>query len=147
MNDSKLRRSFSRRNFLTGASALAISYTAPGITLSADSRSSNKKTFAYVGTYTGAVGAGSNGEGIYRLELNLDTGELFRRELAAKTPSPSWIAIHPSKKYLYAVNEVANYKGDNGSVSAFVIDSANAELSLLNTVSSEGAGPAHLSID
>jgi len=79
--------------------------------------------------------------------MNAGTGELSRRALAAKTPSPSWIVIHPSKKYLYAANEVANYQGGHGSVSAFLIDKVTGELSQLNTVSSEGAGPAHMSID
>jgi len=146
MNNRAWQQLFSRRSFIRGASALAVAYATPGIAQPAHARS-NKKIFAYVGTYTGAIGGGSNGEGIYRFEMNLETGELSRRELAAKTPSPSWIAIHPSKKYLYAANEVANYKEGSGSVSAFVIDSASGALSLLNSVSSEGAGPAHLSID
>jgi 6-phosphogluconolactonase len=147
MNDSALQRAFSRRSFLAGASAIAISYAVPGIAQPSGTQRGNKKIFAYVGSYTGAFGGGSNGEGIYRFEVDLDTGALSGRELAVKTPSPSWIAIHPSKKYLYAANEVANYKGSSGSVSAFAIDSVSGELSFLNVESSEGAGPAHLSID
>ena len=105
------------------------------------------KTLAYVGTYTGVAGSGSNGEGIYVFEADLVTGELSHRKLAAKTENPSWITIHPSKKYLYAVNEVSNYNGNSGSVSAFAIDSVSGDLNPLNTVNSEGAGPAYLSID
>ena len=37
--------------------------------------------------------------------------------------------------------------GKNGSVSAFAIDRTNGDLRFLNAVSSQGAGPAHLSID
>jgi len=107
----------------------------------------SKKAFAYVGTYTGAVGAGSNGEGIYLFEMNPASGELARRKLVAKTPCPSWIAIHPSKRYLYAVNEVRDYHGNSGSVSAFSIDATSGDLTPLNVVSSEGAGPCYLSID
>jgi 6-phosphogluconolactonase (cycloisomerase 2 family) len=55
--------------------------------------------------------------------------------------------IHPSKKYLYAINEVMDYEGGSGSVSAFAMDEASGELTLINTVSSEGAGPAHMSLD
>jgi 6-phosphogluconolactonase (cycloisomerase 2 family) len=105
------------------------------------------KIFAYVGTYTGAIGGGSNGEGIYLFEMNAATGELLNRKLVAKTPDPSWIAIHPSKKYLYAVNEVSDFNGNSGSVSAFSIDQASGALTALNVVSSEGAGPCYLSID
>ena len=146
MKNSMQRFASSRRSFLMGAGAFTIACSAPGFAQPV-ARRSNKKTFAYVGTYTGAVGGGGNGEGIYRFKLDRRSGELTHRELAAKTPSPSWISIHPSRKYLYAVNEIANYKGDSGSVSAFAIDEATGDLSLLNTVSSEGAGPAHLSID
>jgi 6-phosphogluconolactonase (cycloisomerase 2 family) len=105
------------------------------------------RTLAYVGTYTGAVGSGNNGEGIYLFEMNVSTGELTRRKLVAKTPAPSWIAIHPSRKFLYAVNEVSDYHGHSGSVSAFAIDEASGDLTALNVVSSEGAGPCYLSID
>jgi 6-phosphogluconolactonase len=111
------------------------------------SRMKLDKALAYVGTYTGAAGSDSNGEGIYLFEMNLLTGALSHRKLVARTPSPSWIAIHPSRKYLYAVNEVSDFGGNSGSVSAFGIDSASGDLTPLNKVSSEGAGPAYLSID
>jgi len=140
------QRASSRRTFLKGAAALAVASSAPSIARAVTTRSSTKK-FAYVGTYTGAAGGGSNGEGIYRFEMDTNSGELSHCKLVAKTPSPSWIAISPSRKYLYAVNEVANYKGSNGSVSAFAIDQTSGDLSALNVVSSEGAGPAHMSID
>jgi 6-phosphogluconolactonase (cycloisomerase 2 family) len=110
-------------------------------------RSRTSPVYAYVGTYTGAVGSSGNGEGIYLFEMNTETGELSRRKLVAKVPSPSWIALHPSRQYLYAVNEIADFHGDSGSVSAFAIDPATGNLSALNVVSSEGAGPAYLSID
>ncbi len=90
---------------------------------------------------------GANGEGIYIVAMDRLTGALSQPKLAAKTPSPSWISIHPSKRFLYAVNEVDNYRGQSGSVSAFAIDSVNGNLSATNVVSSAGAGPAYLSID
>ena len=145
MTDKTLQRISSRRDFLKGAATLGIASSATGIARA--TAVGGRKKFAYVGTNTGAVGSGNNGEGIYRFEMNTQTGELSRRTLAAKTQSPSWIVIHSSKKYLYAANEVANYKDGHGSVSAFAIDEASGELSPLNTVSSEGAGPAHISID
>ena len=146
MVDRMLNMASSRRKFLKGAAALTVASSAPGIARAVAARGGTKK-FAYVGTNTGAVGAGSNGEGIYRFEMETNNGELSHCKLVAKTASPSWIAIHPSSKYLYAVNEVANYNGGNGSVSAFAIDQASGDLSPLNTVSSEGAGPAHMSVD
>jgi 6-phosphogluconolactonase len=137
----------SRRQFLRGAAALALAQAAVGNAQKAVRGLKGSANVAYVGTYTGAVGAGSNGEGIYLFEMDASTGALRHPTLVTKTPSPSWIAIHPSKKYLYAVNEVADYQGSSGSVSAFAIDEANGDLTALNVVSSEGAGPCYMSID
>ena len=147
MTETIFPQAVTRRHFLQGAAAMAIAHSALGAAQAPVRRSKMNKTLAYVGTYTGAVGSGSNGEGIYRFEMNPATGELSRRVLAAKTPNPSWIAIHPSRRFLYAVNEVSDFQGGSGSVSAFAIDLASGDLTALNTVSSEGAGPAYLSID
>lgn len=102
---------------------------------------------AYVGTYTIAEDGSSRGDGIYLFDVDLAAGRLLNRRLAAKTPNPSWIAIHPSRRFLYASNEVSDFAGKSGSVSAFAIDGATGGLTLLNTVSSAGAEPAHMSLD
>jgi 6-phosphogluconolactonase (cycloisomerase 2 family) len=93
------------------------------------------------------VGNLGDGEGIYLFEMDRQTGELAQRRLVAKSANPSWIVIHPSRRYLYAVNEADDYQGKSGSVSAFSIDEARGDLSPLNVVSSEGAGPAYISLD
>jgi 6-phosphogluconolactonase (cycloisomerase 2 family) len=144
MTGKMIQQGVSRRRFVMGAAAVVL---APSFMSEAESAGHDKKTgrvLAYVGTYTGTR---SNGEGIYLFEMNEATGELSGRKLVAKTPAPSWIAIHPSKKYLYAVNERGDYQGHSGSVSAFAIDAASGDLTALNVVSSEGAGPCYLSID
>jgi len=142
-----MHESLSRRNFLKNTAAVALAQSALGGAVSSAATTNNGKLLAYAGTYTSAVDGGANGEGIYLFEMDTHTGELLNRKLVAKAPNPSWIVIHPSKKYLYAINEVTNYQGGSGSVSAYAIDAANGELTLLNTVSSEGAGPAHMSLD
>ncbi len=101
--------------------------------------SATPSQLAYVGTYTGADG---HGEGIYSFELDPATGALKNRKLAATTTSPSWIALHPNKRFLYAVNEGSN----SGSVTAFAV-AASGSLKQLNTVSSHGSAPCHLSFD
>lgn len=141
------QQAISRRSFLAATAALAVSRGLPAAAQTAASAATPDRVLAYVGTYTNEPGGGNNGKGIELFELNPRTGELSHLSLAAKTPNPSWLAIHPSKKYLYALNEVENFDGGNGSVSAFVIDGASGALSALNTVSSAGAGPAHLSVD
>jgi 6-phosphogluconolactonase len=142
-----IRPRVGRREFLKCAAAAALAHSAMGTPQNTARSIGRSKVRAYVGTYTGAVGGGSNGEGIYLFEVDTFSGELTHRKLAASTQDPSWIAIHPSKKYLYAVNEVSDYRGNSGSVSSFAIDNASGELTALNVVSSEGAGPCYLSID
>jgi len=141
---NKLIQRFSRRDFLEFAAAAAVANSLPG---TLELHAAQEKVRAYVGTYTTPVDGGGDGEGIYLFDLDPASGELSNRRLAAKTPNPSWIAIHPSKKFLCAINEVNNFEGGNGSVSSFAIDAATGNLTLLNTVSSAGAGPAHLSLD
>jgi len=135
----------SRRRFLRGAASLGLAHSA--LARAAAQMATRRRQLVYVGTYTGAPGAGGNGEGIYLFEMDPATGELSDRRLVAKTPSPSWIAVHPSRRYLYAVNEVSDYAGGSGSVGAYAVDPAGGDLRPLNTVSSQGAGPAYLGLD
>lgn len=97
----------------------------------------------YVGTYTGPVS-----KGIYAFRFASATGRLTALGLAAETPNPSFLAVHPSRNFLYAVNEVGEFGGrKSGAVGAFAIDRATGRLTLLNQVSSRGEGPCHLSLD
>jgi len=97
----------------------------------------------YIGTYTGA-----KSKGIYMSRLDLSSGKLATPELAAETASPSFLAIHPNRRFLYAVGEVANFGGKkSGAVSAFSINPETGKLTLLNQQSSVGDGPCHLVVD
>jgi 6-phosphogluconolactonase len=136
------QQAISRRSFLAGTAAFAVSRK-----LRATFRDKPAWTLAYVGTYTGAHGAQGHGEGIELFKLDLVTGELSRHAPAVKTPNPSWLALHPSKKFLYCVNEVDDFEGGNGSMSAFAIDPVTGALSALNRVSSKGPIPAYCSVD
>jgi 6-phosphogluconolactonase len=99
--------------------------------------------FAYFGTYTTG-----KSKGIYVARFTPSTGAISEVTLAAETPSPSFLAVHPNQQFLYAVNEVANYEGKKaGSVSSFAIDRATGKLKHLNTVSTKGDGPCHLALD
>jgi len=142
----KTSTTISRRRFLGGATALALTRKL-AFALPQSPEPSPGRILAYVGTYTELPGPGSNGHGIELFAADLRTGELTHRGLAAPSRNPSWIAVHPSKKYLYAVNEIANFQGNNGSVSAFALDPSTGALRALNIVSSEGTGPAYLSLD
>src|ERR1700677_4555176 len=90
------------------------------------------KMRVYVGTYTGP-----KSKGIYLLEFDPATGSLTPKGVAAETPSPSFLAIHPNRKFLYAANEVGNFGGKSGGgVSAFAIDPRTGSLTPLNRQSS-----------
>lgn len=97
----------------------------------------------YFGTYTG-----KKSQGIYVSRLDLATGALSQPELAVETKSPSFLAIHPNQKFLYAVGEISDFEGKKaGGVSAFAIEAATGKLTLLNAQSSGTPGPCHLSVD
>ena len=98
-------------------------------------------TWGYVGTYA------PKGQGIYRFAVDAATGALQSGVLIAPTPNASWIAFDSAREFLYAVNEVTDFDGgDTGSVSAFAVNASNGELTLVNTVSSGGGAPVHLSV-
>jgi 6-phosphogluconolactonase len=89
--------------------------------------------FVYVGSEMGSE--------ILIFQLDLATGALLTRGRAASGPSPDYLAFHPSRKYVYALNEVTP-----GRVVAFSVSSATGMLTRLNDASSGGAGPAHISV-
>ena len=106
--------------------------------------------FAYVGTYTrdapGGAGAAQS-EGIYVAKVDQATGAL---ELLQTVPSdnPSFLALSPDQRFLFAINEVADFEGKGvGSVEAYRIDEASGELALINRQALPGPIPAHLVVD
>jgi 6-phosphogluconolactonase len=103
-----------------------------------------KPYLVYVGTYT----TKQSSKGIYAYWFDAGTGKLKSAGLAAESTDPSFVAVHPSGKYLYAVNEVSEFGGKkSGAVSAFAIDHRNGALKLLNQIATRGGGPCHLSLD
>ena len=99
----------------------------------------------YVGTDTEG---GSKSKGIYAFRFDAATSEITPLGLAAETTNPSFVALHPNGRFLYAVNEVGNYKGPNsGGVSAFSIDRATGKLTFLNELPSRGADPCYITVD
>jgi 6-phosphogluconolactonase len=102
-----------------------------------------REFFVYFGTYTGA-----KSKGIYVSKLDTVTGKLSAAELAVETKSPSFLAVHPDGRFLYAVGEATALEGQrSGGVSAFALDQRTGKLSLLNQQSSGGLGPCHLDVD
>ena len=122
--------------FLIGG--LLAMFVHPAVAASADAG-----RLVYFGTYTG-----KKSKGIYVSRLDSATGRLTATELAVESDSPSFLAVHPKGRFLYAVNEVSESGGKpTGAVSAYAIDAATGKLSLVNRQSSVGPGPCHLVVD
>src|ERR1039457_5501486 len=84
----------------------------------------------------------------YLVYFGTYTGKVTRVELAAETVNPSFLAVDPAQRYLFAAIEIGDYQGSkSGSVSSFAIDRRSGKLSALNTVASRGADPCHLTVD
>ncbi len=141
-----ITRNISRRIFLTESIGLALVSTAFRPLLESGV-AQNKKIFAYVGTYSAPGANGGNGKGIHLFEMDPATGHLNLIKLAAELRNPSWLSFDPSGRFLFAANDVEGSASKGGAVTAFAVNRSNGSLQLLNAVSSEGEGPAHLSVD
>jgi 6-phosphogluconolactonase len=104
----------------------------------------------YFGTYTRreATGIGRS-EGIYIYRFDTESGALTPVGTMSGIENPSFLAFNPAQTHLYAVAELGDGKGGrpSGGVSAYAIDSQTGYLSLLNSESTRGDGPCHLSVD
>lgn len=97
----------------------------------------------YIGTYTQ-----KNSKGIYAYRFEATTERFTALGLVAETTNPSFLAVHPGRRFLYAVNEIGNYAGSNsGGVSSFAIDRETGKLTFLNEVASGGADPCYVALD
>ncbi|NLF72141.1 MAG: lactonase family protein [Candidatus Anammoximicrobium sp.] len=97
----------------------------------------------YVGTYTSGAS-----QGIYLGRLDLADGGLRLDGVAAETKNPSFLALHPNRRFLYAVGEISDFAGKRtGAVNAFRIEPATGRLEPLNQQSSGGPGPCHVAVD
>jgi 6-phosphogluconolactonase len=102
----------------------------------------------YVGTYTNSGSKATGSKGIYVYRFDAASGEIEPLGLAAESEQPSFLAVDPSGKYLYAANETDTYQGQaSGGVSAFSINRTTGMLTFLNEVASRGGAPAHVTVD
>jgi 6-phosphogluconolactonase len=109
------------------------------------SRQQTEGILVYVGTFTtrehfvrGAA------EGIHVFRLDPAGGTLRQVSVTAPVVNPAFLSLHPSNRFLYAVNEI--YTSDGGAVSAFAIDSESGALTFLNRQPSHGEAPCHISV-
>lgn len=89
--------------------------------------------YLLVGTYTR-----KNSEGIYVYKFNTNTGDFSRVSVASGIKNPSFLAVSPNQKYIYAVSEISD-----GAVYSYSFDKKTGTLTNLNT----RADPCHISVD
>lgn len=94
---------------------------------------------AMVGTYT----TKTDSKGIYAFDFDSASGKLTAIGLAAATPDPSFVVVHPNGKFAYAANEA----GKQSTITAFSLDAKSAKLTQLNHLPALGADPCFLSFD
>ena len=109
----------------------------------------SKPTYVYVGSYTkNPPGGGSNNPiGLSVFRFDPQSGALIPVQ-EVPSANPSFVALDPSKRFLYVVNEIDDYEGKkSGSIEAYAINADTGTLKLLNRQSLNSPIPAHLAID
>jgi 6-phosphogluconolactonase len=102
-----------------------------------------KPNLVYVGTYTRS----GESEGIYVFEHDPESGTLTQLS-TTKDADPSFLALDPSKRFLFAVNEHRVATGDgNGNVASYAIDQATGALTFISRQTTHGGEPCHLTTD
>jgi 6-phosphogluconolactonase len=144
-----------RRRFVLPLVTLGLILSA---TFASPATAKDKEFFLYAGTYTGFKYIshgnpvrGGHSEGIYVGRFRPATGELTEAHLAVKISNPSFLAVSPDHKFLYAASEdplsVGPARDHESYVSAYAIDRKTGKLRLLNSVPSGGTSTCYLSVD
>ncbi|MBA3947609.1 MAG: lactonase family protein [Herpetosiphonaceae bacterium] len=106
-------------------------------------------TIVYVGTYTQTLPhVDGKAAGIYVYRLDRTSGELHHLHTTEGVSNPSFVAVEPHHRYLFAVEEVGEYEGQpGGMVCGFVIDPRTYGLTPINRQRTQGAYPCYVSVD
>jgi 6-phosphogluconolactonase len=130
------------KTFLRVVSVVVIFFMPVFLVIAKDKKQQKPQTrdfFAFVGTYT----TKTQSKGIYAFRYDATSGKLTSLGVAAETPDPSFVAIHPSGKFLYAVNEA----GKASFVTSFALDAKTGKLTQLNQVPALGEDPCYIALD
>ena len=97
----------------------------------------------FIGTYTR-----TRSRGIYVHRFDPESGALTPLSAASGAENPSFLALHPGGRFLYAASEVESFGGRaQGAVCAYAIDPDGGRLAFINAQGSGGRGPCHVSVD
>ena len=109
----------------------------------------NSANVVFVGSYTSHLPlARGTSDGIMVYRFDSATGDLALAQAIPDVVNPTFLALHPTGRFLYAVNEVLEWEGEaSGGVTAFAVDPTNGNLTALGTRPTQGGDPCHLSVD
>ena len=134
----------SRREFVAASLAGLVGLACGRHRLAQDTETEVNSDLLYVGTYT----EGGRSGGIYLVRMDRGSGKLSLLDAVDGGANPSFLAIHPNGRVLYAVNELEKYKTKStGAVSAFAIAEENGALTRIGEQLSEGGAPCYVSVD
>jgi 6-phosphogluconolactonase (cycloisomerase 2 family) len=137
----------SRRRVLTAGAGGVASLALPiAVGRAADT---SGPMFVYVGSYTkNPPGGGSNNPvGLSVFKFDPSTG-VFSPVQQVQSANPSFVALDPSRRFLYVINEIDDYEGQkSGSAEVYAIDPSTGMIKLLNRQSLHSPIPAHLAVD
>ncbi len=146
----------SRRSFLKTSAVLAGSTPLLAAAIKAQSAEVKAPLIAYVGTFSSPLRdvlptqvdlPPGNGRGIHLFRVDRATAAMTPSGMYELGTSPNCLAVNAAGARLYSTNETDRVGENNeGTVSAFAINRADGQLTLLNTVRSGGAGPTYASI-
>src|ERR1043166_7845699 len=146
----------SRRSFIKSSAVLAANASLLSRTVAAQAAGAKAPLMAYVGTFSSPLKdmlptqvdlPPGNGRGIHLFHVDRTTGAMTPSGVYESGTSPNCLAVNAAGTRLYSTNETDRVGENNeGTVSAFAINRADGQLTLLNTVRSGGAGPTYVSI-
>lgn len=134
-------RAVSRRDFMGAVALGAAGLRGRG---GGDGSDDTAAPLVYVGTYT----TDGRSRGIHRYRMHPDTGSLRPAGAVTVAANPSFLALHPRRRFIYAVNELTELAGQpSGAVTAFAVDRQSGALTLLNQRASHGGAPCYVGVD
>jgi len=145
-----------RRSFLQTSAAVALATVSRTARAAGPSSTKSGQLFAYIGTFSSPLKdvlptqvdlPPGNGRGIHIFKVDAATGALQEAGHFELGTSPSCLAVNADSTRLYSANETDRVgPAKEGTVSAYSIDPASGQLTLLNSVPSGGAGPTYVSL-
>jgi 6-phosphogluconolactonase len=100
-----------------------------------------KEHYLVVGTYTGG-----KSEGVYVYKFS-GSDASFKEVSHVKTSNPSFVAVSPDQRFVYAVHEDAAANGKGGEISAFSFNKKTGTLTFINEQPTEGDHPCYVTVD